>query len=107
MKSLSQFVSEALSNAEHEKFMEAVDNYFTILSREADNKREFIKQLQTYSDRQSIKDEWNDFVDAVLANNKELNYKLSYAKIMKNTSSLMEAVVSLANEWIDSWENED
>ena len=106
MKSLVQFIQESLSNTEHEKFMEAVDNFFTALSKECSDKKEFIKQLQIYSDRQSIKDEWKDFIETLLDNNEELSHKLSYAKIIKDPS-LVEAVVSKANEWIDEWENED
>ena len=101
MKSLTQFIYENSSNAEHEKFMEAVDNYFTILSRELD-KKEFIKTLETYADNQSIKEKWIEFVGALLANNKELNYKFSWAKLMKDTSSI-KAVVSIAREWLDKW----
>ena len=106
MKSLKTYIKESLSNAEHEKFMEAVDNYFTILSKEADNKKEFIKQLQRYTDREIIKYEWEEFVDAVLDNNKELHYKLSYSKIMKDPS-LIYAVIDKANQWRESWEEED
>lgn len=105
MKSLTQFITENLSNAEYEKFMEAVDKHFSILRKELD-KKEFIKTLETYSNRVSLKDEWEDFVDSVLANTKYLGYNLSYVKIMKD-SSLLEAVASNALEWLDTWTQPD
>ena len=105
MKPLSQFINETLSNAEYEKFMDAVDKYFSILRKELD-KKEFIKTLETYSDRVSLKSRWEDFIESVLANTKHLGYNLSYAKIMKD-KSLFEAVISNALEWLDAWTQPD
>lgn len=102
MKSLVEFIKENLSNAKYEKFMEAVENYFTTLSEELD-KKEFIETLETYCDRVSIKDDWEDFVNCVLEN---ANHNLSYTKIMKD-SSLMSAVVDKALEWHDTWTQPD
>lgn len=105
MKTLTQYVMENLSNAEHEKFMEAVDNYFRIIRKELD-KKEFIKTLEKYSNNVNLKDNWEDFVDSVLQNTRHLGYNLSYAKIMKDTS-LIEHVLIEARDWLDTWTQPD
>ena len=101
MKSLTQFISESLSNSEYDKFMEAMDKYLSNLRKELD-KKEFIKTLKTYSDRISLKGEWQDFVGKILNVAKELKYNLSEDKVMKDRS-LFEAVVSNVLEWLDTW----
>lgn len=98
MKNLSQFVQEGLSEAQYEKFRNAINEYFQNLFDNAEDKNDFIELLRMQANPVSDED-FYDFLEEFTNTNDKYNFDK-----LKMDDEIGMIVKDVAQEWLDDIE---